>query len=149
MNGMNMELEYTLDSIDEVAKEIWQKARNYSIWIFSGDMGAGKTTLISAICRYLNVKEPVSSPTFSLINEYRFLNPEGKSETIFHMDWYRIDSVSEAIDAGIQDALDSGHYCFIEWPEKASELLPHNCIRLNILTRSPEKREITIVAAGI
>jgi tRNA threonylcarbamoyladenosine biosynthesis protein TsaE len=119
---------YNITEIDRLARELWQEGRQCKTWIFDAPMGAGKTTLIHSICDFLGVTEAVSSPTFALINEY---NSEGAG-TIFHMDWYRLNSESEAIHAGMEDAMLSGHYCFIEWPEKAPGILPDNLFRIRI-----------------
>ncbi len=137
-----LHISYSLDTIDIAAQKLWIYGKGYRIWTFSGDMGAGKTTLISSLCKHLGVQEPASSPTFSLINEYRFPNPEGAYTTILHMDWYRISSITEAIDAGMEDALQGGAYCFIEWPEKAAELLQDGYLRIKIDTVSAQGRSL-------
>jgi tRNA threonylcarbamoyladenosine biosynthesis protein TsaE len=116
---------YTLTAIHVAAQQVLQSASR--IIAFSGGLGAGKTTLISAICNQLGVTDPVSSPTFSLINEYHL--PEGsRHRFIYHMDWYRLRDADEAINAGMEDCLQQADaWCFIEWPEQAPELLagPH------------------------
>jgi tRNA threonylcarbamoyladenosine biosynthesis protein TsaE len=95
-------------------------------------MGAGKTTFIHALCDYLGVEDAVSSPTFALINEYHFLQDE-RDKTIYHMDWYRLRDTAEAIAAGLADALNQKNaYCFVEWPEKALDLLPRPYLWLEI-----------------
>jgi tRNA threonylcarbamoyladenosine biosynthesis protein TsaE len=116
MKQDTLDISYSLDTIDNAAQKLWTFAKGHRIWTFSGDMGAGKTTLISSLCRLLGVEETVSSPTFSLINEYHFRNQEGAGTIILHMDWYRINGTAEAIDAGMEDALQGQSYCFIEWP---------------------------------
>lgn len=141
MNQDTLEISYTIDSIPEVANNLWGFAKSYPVWTFSGDMGAGKTTLISALCKLLKVEEVVSSPTFSLINEYHFQRTDG-AFTLYHMDWYRIESILEAIDAGIEDALTSGAYCFVEWPEKAAQLLPKQYVAISIVTVSSTERHL-------
>ncbi|MCC7233408.1 MAG: tRNA (adenosine(37)-N6)-threonylcarbamoyltransferase complex ATPase subunit type 1 TsaE [Bacteroidia bacterium] len=105
---------------------------------FFGEMGSGKTTFIREICRVLGVLDNVSSPTFSLINEYR--NPGGK--LIYHFDFYRINSGPEAFDLGLGEYFDSGNFCLIEWPEKILNLLPDPFVRVNIEKRT-ENRLIT------
>jgi tRNA threonylcarbamoyladenosine biosynthesis protein TsaE len=119
---------YNISEIDSIAKEVWQEGRHCKTWILDAPMGAGKTTLVHAICGVLQVNEAVSSPTFALINEYA----SPIAGTIFHMDWYRLKDEQEAIQAGMEDAILSDNFCFIEWPEKAAEILPGNLFRINI-----------------
>jgi tRNA threonylcarbamoyladenosine biosynthesis protein TsaE len=128
------DLSYQLDDIHTAAKAFWQIAKNHRIIAFSGQLGAGKTTFIHALCEELGVPDNVSSPTFALINEYHFTEGlTGRERKIYHMDWYRLKSTEEAIGAGMEDALsDEDAYCFIEWPEKAEELLPASQLRVSI-----------------
>jgi len=114
-----MEYSYTLDQINEAAKQIINSSNNHKIWTFDGEMGAGKTTLIKAICKNLGVTDEVSSPTFSLVNEYK--TSDGK--TLYHFDFYRIKNIEEVYDIGYEDYFFSGNICLIEWPEKVVELL--------------------------
>lgn len=100
-------------------------------------MGAGKTTLVKGLCAHLGVEEPVSSPTFALVNEYGFA--EGK---VFHFDFYRIRNVEEAHGIGFWEYIDSGHYCFIEWPEMIEGLLPEDCVQIHLHTVDPDTRRI-------
>lgn len=97
------------------------------VFLFYGEMGAGKTTFIQAICRELGVKTAVSSPTFAIVNEY-----EGHDGPVFHFDFYRLKSEREAYDMGAEEYVDSGHYCLVEWPEKIEGLLPEKHITINI-----------------
>ncbi|OQY05930.1 MAG: tRNA (adenosine(37)-N6)-threonylcarbamoyltransferase complex ATPase subunit type 1 TsaE [Bacteroidetes bacterium 4572_117] len=108
---------------------------------FYGEMGAGKTTLIKAICNEMGITDITSSPSFSLINEY--LDPEGKS--IFHFDFYRIDNIEEAFDIGYEDYFYSNSLCLIEWPEKIKTLLPGNHIMVNISTLNTDSRQVEIL----
>src|ERR1700712_1543225 len=110
----------SIDALDAVAREIIDFAGNIKIWTFNGEMGAGKTTLIKSICKLFGVKDSVSSPTYSLVNEYVY----GPTNKIFHFDFYRINSESEALDIGFEDYIYTRQYCFIEWPSKVSSLLP-------------------------
>jgi len=108
-------------------------------------MGAGKTTFIHALCDYLSVTDAVSSPTFALINEYHF-DQSGRDKVIYHMDWYRLRDTEEAINAGMEDALlQKDAYCLIEWPEKATELLPSNCLWIEIEVVDAEERMLRAV----
>ncbi|WP_020605933.1 tRNA (adenosine(37)-N6)-threonylcarbamoyltransferase complex ATPase subunit type 1 TsaE [Spirosoma spitsbergense] len=109
-----------VDEIDTAARQLLAEGRERSVWLFDGDMGAGKTTLIKAICRVLGVVSTVQSPTFSIVNEYT--THEGHS--VYHFDCYRLRNEAEALDIGIEEYVDSGNYCFIEWPEKIMNLWP-------------------------
>lgn len=114
-----MKYSYTLNQINEAAAKCIRSSNNRMIWTFDGEMGAGKTTLIKAVCKQLGVVDEVSSPTFSLVNEYK--TTFGK--TIYHFDFYRIKNIEEVYDIGYEDYFFSGNICLIEWPEKVSELL--------------------------
>lgn len=115
-----MDAIYELPQIKAVAKALWKEGKGHKVWIFHASMGTGKTSFIHALCDVLEVKDTVSSPTFSIINEYE----SAQAGTVYHMDWYRIKDEEEAIQAGIEDALLSGNLCLVEWPEKAEGLLP-------------------------
>jgi tRNA threonylcarbamoyladenosine biosynthesis protein TsaE len=130
---------YNIEQIETIASELWQQGKLYKIWAFYAPMGSGKTTLIHAICELLGVKGSVSSPTFALINEYS----SPVTGIIYHMDWYRLKDEQEAIHAGMEDALLSNHYCFIEWPEKAGALLPDNSFTINIELVDENTRKIS------
>lgn len=117
-----------LKSLPEVASKFLDTNKKHKIFAFFGDLGSGKTTFIKAICNELNVIDIVSSPTFSLINEYK--SKEG--HIIYHMDFYRINSPDEALDIGIEDYLTTNNYCFIEWPEKIKSLLPNQTTYIKI-----------------
>jgi tRNA threonylcarbamoyladenosine biosynthesis protein TsaE len=111
-------------------------------WTFTGEIGAGKTTFIQSICRSLGVKEKVTSPTFSLINEYTYTDNDGKIRLIYHIDLYRLNSLEEAIDIGIEDYLDDDNYCFIEWPQLLQPVLPENLVEINLEIIENSKRKI-------
>jgi tRNA threonylcarbamoyladenosine biosynthesis protein TsaE len=98
-------------------------------------MGAGKTTFIKAICKFLGVDENISSPTFSIVNEYRTSN----NQKIFHFDFYRLKSEHEALDIGCEEYFYSGHYCFVEWPEKIIYLLPEDSVHVSIKTENSSR----------
>ena len=125
---------FSLKNIDEAAIHVLNNAQ-HPVIVFYGDMGAGKTTLIKAICKQLKCIQTASSPTFSLVNEYT--TEDGN--TVYHFDFYRIRDIDEVYDMGYEDYLYSGHMCLIEWPEKISELLPgvlHTEVRLHVLNDS-------------
>lgn len=135
-----MTLQYTLTQIDEVAAALWQSGKDMRVWTFDGDMGAGKTTLIAALCRHIQVEDAVSSPTYALVNEYHYPQ-NGNSSTLYHMDWYRLSGEEEAIQSGIEDLLhDAEAHLFIEWPERAAGLLPEKIFRVRIHTVSETER---------
>ncbi|WP_394334300.1 tRNA (adenosine(37)-N6)-threonylcarbamoyltransferase complex ATPase subunit type 1 TsaE [Spirosoma aerolatum] len=118
---MFMKLHMTqLDQLSQIAHNLLAEGRGQSVWLFEGDMGAGKTTLIKELCRALGVISIVQSPTFSIVNEYT--THEGHS--VYHFDCYRLRNEAEALDIGIEEYFDSGNYCFIEWPERIQSLWP-------------------------
>lgn len=108
-----------IDNLPQLAEELIAGAGNRKLWAFYGEMGAGKTTLIKAICAHLKIIGEVSSPTFSLVNEYH----TASEETVYHFDFYRIKTIDEVYDMGYEDYFYSGAICLMEWPEKIEELL--------------------------
>ena len=124
-----------LPDLKEAAKKMLEVIGDNKIVLFYGDMGAGKTTFIKSICAELGVKETVSSPTFSIVNEY-----EGNGNTIYHFDFYRIKSIQEAYDIGYEEYFYSGNMCFVEWPDKIDELLPEHYLKVEIYTKEDDSR---------
>jgi len=122
-----------------VAKELFEFAGSIKVWLFVGDLGAGKTTLIKQLCNYLGLRDGVTSPTFSIINEYL---AEGKP--MYHFDFYRLKNVDEAINIGVSEYFDSGNYCFIEWPQQVEELLPEELLLIKIEAQPNGKRDIKV-----
>lgn len=120
---------YDINELDDAAQWLLTEAGNKKVMALHGEMGAGKTTLVTAACRQLGAEEAVSSPTFSIINEYRY-NEKGVEKSIFHIDLYRLKSEEEAVNAGVEDCLYSGNYCFVEWPERAPTLFPQETISI-------------------
>jgi len=136
-----MEVEFTRDNIADAAQQVWNYGKNYSVWAFYAPMGAGKTTFISTLCKeILGVNENISSPTFTIINQYQ----SSISGVIYHMDWYRLKSEQEAIQAGVEDALMHGNLTLIEWPEIAPALLPDNSLHIHIELSGDDRRLIKI-----
>jgi tRNA threonylcarbamoyladenosine biosynthesis protein TsaE len=130
-----MEILFSLDEIQEVAKKVIAENPEKVI-LFHGQMGAGKTTFIKALAKELGVSDATSSPTFSLVNEYKTAN----GQPLYHFDVYRLKSESEALDFGIEDYLYSGNWCFIEWSEKIPNLLPEKYSEVTITTTVDDKR---------
>lgn len=128
---------FCLDEIGNVAADILASYPDNRIFILKGEMGAGKTTLVKALCRHLGVVDETASPTFAIINEYA--SPNGR---ICHLDLYRLKSVAEALDIGILDIIDSGDYCFIEWPELIEGFLPEGVVTLSLADKGGLDREI-------
>jgi len=131
---------FDLEQISKAAQDVIAACGNETVWLFEGTMGAGKTTLIKAVCRELGVLNTVQSPTFSIVNEY--LTDAG--ETIYHFDCYRLKNGTEAYDIGVEEYLDSGNLCLIEWPDKIAELLPDKFIKISITQLSNGKRAIEL-----
>jgi len=134
-----MQFTYKKDELEKTVKAVWETYKTYKVWAFYAPMGAGKTTFVHALCEYLHVKDHVSSPTFAIVNEYN-----SSVGNLYHMDWYRLKDSSEAIDAGVEDILSSNNYCFVEWPEKAAELLPHGTIEIRIEIVDEQTRKLTV-----
>ena len=134
-----MELIYSLTEINYISKKI-SKQLNNQIVLFKGPMGSGKTTLIKSICKYLNFNDNISSPTFSLVNTYE----NSRNNIIYHFDLFRIKNLEEALDIGIEEYLDSGNKCFIEWPEIINELLDFKCTIIELSVVANNKRRIKI-----
>ena len=138
-----MEWLTTINNLDSTAALFWDSLKKFRVFVFHGEMGAGKTTFIHALCTHKKIQDAFSSPTFSLINEYRYFEDDAE-KIIYHMDLYRVKSEDEAIQAGIEDCLYSKHICLVEWPEKIPHLLPGETCHVFIEITSPETRRIRI-----
>ena len=134
-----MDMIYTLAEMDDVAQSLMKKFGTQSVWAFHAPMGAGKPTLITALCKILGVQDRVNSPTFAIMNEY-----QGLGKVIYHMDWYRLENDGDARRAGVEMAMADSDYCFIEWPEKAINLIPSDALHIEIEILGPEHRRIFI-----
>jgi tRNA threonylcarbamoyladenosine biosynthesis protein TsaE len=129
----------SLESLEIAAKGILSFAENNRTFLFYGEMGVGKTTLIKSLCLELGSTDNISSPTFALVNEYT-----SARERIYHFDMYRLKSQNEAFDFGFEEYLYSGNYCFIEWPEKIPGLLPDHYISVKIKVQPDNSRHISV-----
>ncbi len=118
-----------INEIQKTAIDFLKNLPNQKIFAFHGDLGAGKTTFIKALCEKLGVKDQMSSPSFSILNEYNSEN----GNSIYHFDLYRLKSPQEAFDIGMEEYLYSGNYCFIEWPERAEGILPKETVHVKMV----------------
>ena len=134
-----MNKNYSLENLTEIASEIITSAKNKPV-LFYGKMGVGKTTLIKEICKQLEVIDTVSSPTFSLVNEYKTL----KKTSIFHFDFYRITKEEEALDIGIEEYLYDNSWCLIEWPQNVENLLPLESVQIHLSILDNGKRNVRL-----
>jgi tRNA threonylcarbamoyladenosine biosynthesis protein TsaE len=135
-----MESIYKLVDIDAAAEEFINWLKTFTVIAFHGNMGAGKTTFIKAVCRQLGVKENISSPTFSIINQYKIKG----NKNIFHIDLYRLKNMEEAVNAGVEECIYSEDFCFIEWPEKISSILPAETVNVFIEPLDESTRKLNI-----
>lgn len=132
--------EYDLGDLKDVAEMILESLDGRNVVVFRGEMGAGKTTLISALCDVLGVEDDVTSPTFALVNNY--LTAAG--DDLYHFDFYRIDRIEEAYDMGYEEYFYGSGLCLVEWPEKVEELIPDDAMTVRLEILSPTQRAITI-----
>ena len=128
-----------LEDLDRAAAEFLKEIGNNTLKAFYAPMGSGKTTFTTAICRNLGVTDPVGSPTFAIVNEY--MRADG--EPMFHFDFYRINKLSEAVEIGLYDYLDSGYLCLMEWPENIEDLLPEETLKVSIHVNPDQSRTIS------
>lgn len=131
-----------ISQLPAVAQQLLQYANGQKFFVFEGEMAAGKTTFIKAFCKTLGVEEVVSSPTFSIVNEYD--SPQGP---VYHFDFYRLKNLQEAYDIGYEEYFYNGHYCLIEWPSKVEALLPENYIKVKIDTAGDGERVFNFSSA--
>ncbi len=133
-----MEVNFSLQAIQDTANKLLADTANYKVYAFHGEMGAGKTTFIHAVCEQMGVIDVITSPTFSIINQYN----TSKGKTIYHMDLYRIKDENEAINAGVEDCLYSGDICLVEWPEKAAGIFPDDTLHITITSIDDNTRKL-------
>ena len=130
-----------LDNIREAAKQFIANIGDSTVFAFYGNMGAGKTTFVKAVCEELGVDDVITSPTFYIVNEYR---SEQTGELIYHFDFYRVKKIEEVYDMGFEDYFYSGALCFIEWPELCEEVLPDDTVKVSINEEPDGSRTITL-----
>lgn len=133
----------TVEALPQAAREFVKHMGDATIFAFYGEMGAGKTTFIAELCRALGVEDDVAnSPSFSIVNEYR---SSTTAELIYHFDLYRLETLDEALDLGIEDYFDSGALCLLEWPDRVDDLLPADTIKVNISEEPDGSRSLKIL----
>ena len=139
-----MDVLFTLPQIKSAVTQFLSAVNNHNVIALHGEMGAGKTTFVHALCDELGVENAVSSPTFSIINQYT----TAKGKTIYHLDLYRLKSVQEAIDAGVEVCFYSGNLCLVEWPEIAPSIFPDNTLHAYIEISGNNERRLVIREVG-
>ena len=135
---------YGSDALPSLMNDVLDALNGRKKVVVHGEMGAGKTTFISAFCEKLGVKESPASPTYSLVNEYGYTDADGRHTVLRHLDLYRLRDIKEAIDLGIDDMLHDDTYCFIEWPGIIEGILPDNAAKITIEVTGPTTRRVTI-----
>ena len=132
-----------LEALPQAAHKFVELMDDFTVFAFYGQMGAGKTTFINALSRQLGVEEDMAnSPSFSIVNEYR---SDTTAELIYHFDLYRLESLDEAMDIGVEDYFDSGALCLLEWPERIEEMLPDDTVKVEIRVNDDDSRTIHVV----
>ena len=135
-------MDYNLEDIDKVVSLFFEKLGTKKKVFFYGEIGAGKTTLITAICRYLKIDGDLSSPSYSLINEYSYKNEKGLQGFIYHIDLYRLNDIEEALAIGIEDHLEDPYLCFIEWPQLIEPLGIEEVLKISLSLNEDSSRKI-------
>lgn len=138
-----METILSLDQLPSFAADFWKMVTGYRVFAFHGEMGAGKTTLISALCHVKGVKDAIGSPTFSIINQYGY-EENGQQKKIFHIDLYRLKDEEEIVQAGVEDCIYSDAITLVEWPEKAPDLFDDNTVHIYIIAINDSQRSLKI-----
>ncbi len=135
----------SLAALDAVVAQVLEASGTRRKLLFYGEIGAGKTTFIKAFCRALGVQDTVTSPTFSLVNEYHYAIADAPAGKVFHIDLYRLDSLQEALDIGIEDYLYDDSYCLIEWAELLEPILPSEVVRIHISPMEDSSRKLVLL----
>lgn len=135
-----MEFQFSLDGLPQFAADFWKAVGASRVFAFHGNMGAGKTTIIEALCREKGVRSSMGSPTFSIINEYRTL----QGQSIYHIDLYRLRDEQEVVQTGVEDTVYSGELCFVEWPGKAPQLFDEQTVHVYIEALSEKDRKVKL-----
>lgn len=132
----------SIEQLPDAAEKFVETMGDETVYAFYGEMGAGKTTFINALCRRLGVEDDVTnSPSFAIINEYR---SDSTAELIYHFDLYRLENIDEALEIGVEDYFDCGALCFLEWPERIEDILPDDTVRVDIRVNDDHSRDIII-----
>jgi tRNA threonylcarbamoyladenosine biosynthesis protein TsaE len=138
-----MQFDVRLDELETFAADFWKTVKDSKVFAFHGVMGAGKTTLINTLCRFKGTKDATGSPTFSIINEYTYME-NGVGKKIFHIDLYRLKDEEEVMQAGVEDCVYSGSVCMVEWPEKAPHLFDDKAVHVFIEPSSETERKVIL-----
>jgi tRNA threonylcarbamoyladenosine biosynthesis protein TsaE len=142
-----MLFQISLGELKNFARQFWNYADGKKVFAFHGEMGAGKTTIIGALCHCKGVEDVTGSPTFSIINEYSY-SEEGETEKMFHIDLYRLKDEEEVVQAGVEDCIYSGWVCMVEWAEKAPGLFDENTVHVYIEPVSAIERKVEVRLPG-
>jgi tRNA threonylcarbamoyladenosine biosynthesis protein TsaE len=141
---LEIAFEYSLKDLEKTAQTLLKYVSKYPVLLLQGEVGAGKTTLVKALCKEMGVLENVSSPTYTIVNEYN----SHSGEIIYHFDLYRLKTEAEAEDIGLCEYLDSGHRCIVEWPEMAPHLIEkREAAHVNLQHLNEQKRKISVIFA--
>lgn len=132
----------SVEGLRLAAAQLLEEAGARRKFVLTGDLGAGKTALVQALCSHLGVSQLVTSPSFSIVNEYSYSDKQGREQVVYHLDLYRLKTVQEALDIGVEELVEDENYCFIEWPELIGELLPEDVFRINITILPSAARKI-------
>ena len=133
----------SLEELEIFARQFWKYVGDKKVFAFHGEMGAGKTTIISILCHSKGIKDVTGSPTFSIINEYSY-SENDETKKIFHIDLYRLKDEEEVVQAGVEDCIYSGSVCMIEWPEKAPGLFDDETVHVFIGPVSEKERKVEV-----
>ena len=140
----DQKITFSLSLLPKIAETLFSEGKGEWVWLFYGNIGVGKTTLIKEICRQLGVADhKLTSPTFSIINEY-----PSRDGLVYHFDFYRLKDESEILDLGVEEYLDSGNYCFIEWPERMEGILPRTYFKITLAHLNDNQRTIEFEKHG-